>query len=595
MTDLNLGVIGNCSFGALVDGVGRIVWACMPRFDSDPVFCALLDQGNEGAARGVYALALENQVRSEQEYLKNTAILITRLYDDNGAAIEITDFAPRFHQHGRSYRPTMIVRTVRSIAGLPRIRVVLRPAVDYGAARPAITRGGNHVRYVGAELTLRLTTDAPIAYVLDETPFLLEESLGFILGPDETFPRAVSGGCRWLFENTAAYWREWVRLMTVPLEWQDAVIRAAITLKLSSFEETGAIVAAMTTSIPEVANSGRNWDYRYCWLRDAFFVVRALNRLGVVSMMENYLRYVLNILVTSHDGHLQPVYGIALESLLTEREVTSLPGYRGMGPVRVGNQAFEHVQNDVYGHVILAATQAFFDERLLRPAGIDDFHRLERAGDRAYELHDQPDAGMWELRTRSHVHTSSSVMCWAALDRLSKIADHIGLQERASHWSERAQTVRRTILHKAWNEDQQSFVESFGGGGVDGGLLLISDVGLLPATDERFKATVALAEQELRRGNHLMRYVAEDDLGRPKNAFNICTFWYIDALVALERVDEAREVFEGMLLARNHLGLLSEDTDPDTREAWGNFPQTYSLVGIINSAMSLSKGWESVL
>ena len=595
MTDLNLGVIGNCSFGALVDGVGRIVWACMPRFDSDPVFCALLDQGNEGAARGVYALALENQVRSEQEYLKNTAILITRLYDDNGAAIEITDFAPRFHQHGRSYRPTMIVRTVRSIAGLPRIRVVLRPAVDYGAARPAITRGGNHVRYVGAELTLRLTTDAPIAYVLDETPFLLEESLGFILGPDETFPRAVSGGCRWLFENTAAYWREWVRLMTVPLEWQDAVIRAAITLKLSSFEETGAIVAAMTTSIPEVANSGRNWDYRYCWLRDAFFVVRALNRLGVVSMMENYLRYVLNILVTSHDGHLQPVYGIALESHLTEREVTSLPGYRGMGPVRVGNQAFEHVQNDVYGHVILAATQAFFDERLLRPAGIDDFHRLERAGDRAYELHDQPDAGMWELRTRSHVHTSSSVMCWAALDRLSKIADHIGLQERASHWSERAQTVRRTILHKAWNEDRQSFVESFGGGGVDGGLLLISDVGLLPATDERFKATVALAEQELRRGNHLMRYVAEDDLGRPKNAFNICTFWYIDALVALERVDEAREVFEGMLLARNHLGLLSEDTDPDTREAWGNFPQTYSLVGIINSAMSLSKGWESVL
>lgn len=202
---------------------------------------------------------------------------------------------------------------------------------------------------------------------------------------------------------------------------------------------------------------------------------------------------------------------------------------------------------------------------------------------------------MWELRTRSHVHTSSSVMCWAALDRLRKIADHMGLQERASHWNERAQTVRRTILHKAWNDDRQSFVESFGGGGVDGGLLLISDVGLLPATDERFKATVALVEQELRRGNHLMRYVVEDDFGRPQNAFNICAFWYIDALVALERVDEAREVFEGMLQARNHLGLLSEDTDPDTREAWGNFPQTYSLVGIINSAMSLSKGWESVL
>ena len=595
MTDLNLGVIGNCSFGALVDRDGRIVWCCMPRFDGDPVFCELLDKRDDSGGGGVYALTLENQVRAEQEYLRNTAVLITRLYDDNGSAIEITDFAPRFRQNDRSYRPTMIVRTVKPIAGLPRIRVVLRPAVDYGAARPEITHGSNHIRYVCADLTLRLTTDAPLAYVLDETPFLLEEPLGFILGPDETFPRTVCDGCRWLLESTATYWREWVRLMTVPLEWQDAVIRAAITLKLSSFEETGAIVAAMTTSIPEVANSGRNWDYRYCWLRDAFFVVRALNRLGVISMMENYLRYLLNILVTAHDGHLQPVYGIALESRLTEREVTSLPGYRGMGPVRVGNQAYEHLQHDVYGHVILAATQAFFDERLLRPAGIDDFHRLERAGDRAFERHNQPDAGMWELRTRSHVHTSSSVMCWAALDRLSKIADHMGLQERASHWDERAQVVRRTILLEAWNEERKSFAESFGGNGLDGGLLLISDVGLLPATDERFKTTVAAVEKELRRGNHLMRYVVEDDFGQPQNAFNICTFWYIDALVALNRVGEAREVFEGMLAARNHLGLLSEDTNPETGEAWGNFPQTYSLVGVINSAMSLSKSWESVL
>ncbi len=202
---------------------------------------------------------------------------------------------------------------------------------------------------------------------------------------------------------------------------------------------------------------------------------------------------------------------------------------------------------------------------------------------------------MWELRTRAHVNTSSSVMCWAGLDRLSKIADHLGLQERASYWQEKAETARRTIVHEAWSEDRESFVESFGGNAVDGGLLLISDVGFLPAQDPRFKSTVAALEKELRRGNHMMRYVTPDDLGRPQNAFNICTFWYIDALVALGRLGEAREVFESMLEARNHLGLLSEDTDPNTDEAWSNFPQTYSLVGVINSAMRLSRGWDSIL
>ncbi len=331
MADLNLGVIGNCSFGALVNTGGEIVWCCMPRFDGDPTFCKLLDGKDGGSGRGVYAVALENQTRSEQEYLTNTAVLVTRLFDDNGGAIEITDFAPRFQQHGRTYRPTMIVRVVRPLAGLPRVRIVLRPAADYGSVQPQVTYGSNHIRYVRPDLTLRLTTDAPLAYILDEQPFLLEEPLGLILGPDETFPREVHEGCGWLLDSTVRYWREWVRLITVPLEWQDAVIRAAITLKLSSFEETGAVIAAMTTSIPEAADSGRNWDYRYCWLRDAFFVVRALNQLGVVSLMENYLRYLLNILVTSSDGHLQPVYGIALESRLLEREVTSLPGYRGMG------------------------------------------------------------------------------------------------------------------------------------------------------------------------------------------------------------------------------------------------------------------------
>jgi GH15 family glucan-1,4-alpha-glucosidase len=591
---LELGVIGNCSFGALIDTLGRVVWCCLPRFDSDPVFCRLLDGGREEApdGRGIYQIELKGLARSEQHYVRNTAVLATRLYDENGGAVEITDYAPRFGQLGRMYRPTTIVRLLRPLAGAPSVRVLLRPAHSYGAGQPEITHGSNHIRYAGPEHVLRLTTDAPLAYILDETVFVLEEPITLILGPDETFARPIAESGQQFLDLTVDYWHDWVRHLAVPVEWQEAVIRAAITLKLCSFEETGAMIAAMTTSIPEAAKSGRNWDYRYCWLRDAFLVVRALNQLGAAVMMENYLRYVTNIVAAAEDGRLQPVYGIALEKRLPEHNVATLNGYRGMGPVRRGNQAFVQVQNDVYGAVVLASARAFFDTRLLRPASIDDYGRLEIIGERAFEVHDQSDAGIWELRTRAEVHTSSMLMCWAACDRLAKIAIHLELQQRARHWAERADRVAATIHERCWNGDVESFVSTVGGSDVDASLLLMAEVGFIDPAAERFTATLRLIEKTLRRGDHMLRYVAPDDFGSPENAFNICTFWYIEGLAAAGRWQEAREIFENVLACRNHLGLLSEDVDIGSGELWGNFPQTYSLVGLINCATRLSRRWE---
>ncbi|MCP5150881.1 MAG: glycoside hydrolase family 15 protein [Ectothiorhodospiraceae bacterium] len=593
--NLDLGVIGNCTYGALVDREARIVWCCLPRFDSDPVFCGLLANG-QWDGDGEFELRLEEQVRTEQWYLENTAVLVTRLHDAHGACVEIRDFAPRYTLHGRSFRPMTIVRRIQPVTGSARIRIRLRPRFDYGASTPEITRGSNHVRYVGPRLTLRLTTNAPITYVLDETPFVLDRALSMVLGPDETLSGAVEEVARSFEERTVEEWRRWVRRLALPLEWQDAVIRAAITLKLCTYEETGAIVAAMTTSIPEAAGTERNWDYRYCWLRDAFFVVRALNSLSEVETMELYLRYLRNVIRQAGGdlggAHLQPVYGIGLEQQLTESRVESLPGYRGMGPVRVGNQAYEHFQHDVYGNVVLAAAQAFYDRRLLSRPDDHDLALLEAVGERAFAMHDQPDAGMWELRTRSRVHTSSSLMCWAACDRLARITTHLGLPDRAAHWRERARTVRTRICESAWNPSLGAFAESFGGDGLDASLLLMAEVGFLPPSDERFRATVVAIEAKLKRGKHLFRYVAADDFGVPHNAFNICTFWYIDALARTGRTAEARDTFESMLACRNHLGLLSEDTDPATGELWGNYPQTYSLVGIINAAMRLSGPWE---
>jgi GH15 family glucan-1,4-alpha-glucosidase len=590
---LDLALIGNCSIAALVDRMARVVWLCLPRFDGDPVFHGLLGTCSD-ERDGLFAIELENACRSEQAYQENTAVVVTRIFDDAGNAIEIADFAPRFQTKGRMFRPTAFVRRVRPLSGHPRIRVRCRPRFDYGARAPEVTYGSNHMRFVGNGQTVRLTTNASITYVRDETPFLLDGPVSFYFGPDESLTHHPETLCREFEEETVLHWRLWTRRLGLPLDYQEAVIRAAITLKLCTYEETGAIIAAVTTSIPEAANSGRNWDYRYCWLRDAFFVVRALNSLSEMETMENYLRYINNIASMTGSGHVQPLYGIALEDRLIETTV-DLPGYRDMGPVRVGNQAYEHFQHDVYGNIVLGASQAFFDKRLLRQPGVDDFERLEVIGERAFAMHDQPDAGLWELRTRARVHTSSSLMCWAACDRLAKIAHQFGRRERALLWQDRADTIRSVILSRGWNAETNAFVESFEGRDLDASLLLIAEVGFLSPQDPRFIATVERIGETLRRGRHLFRYHAADDFGAPENAFNICTFWYIDALARIGRKEEARDIYETMLSCRNHVGLLSEDTDPVTGEMWGNFPQTYSMVGIINGAMRLSSGWESLV
>ena len=589
-----MAVIGNCAFSALVDQRGRIVWCCLPRFDGDPVFNALLEpSSNADPSPGAFGIEIEDFAEAKQWYEPNTAVLRTQLFDKVGQGIEITDFAPRFESRSRFFRPMMLVRRIRPISGAPRIRVMLDVRYDWGRQIPSVTYGSNHLRFVGDNMTLRLNTDVSISHLRARQPFVLTREHNFILGADESLQEGIADTARHFEQETIFYWRRWSQRLHLPLEWQDAVIRAAITLKLSLFEDTGAIVAAMTTSIPEAPGSQRNWDYRFCWLRDAFFVVRALNSLSEVGTMEDYLRWLANVVVQSKGGHIQPLYGIGLELELPESVIGHLSGYRGMGPVRVGNQAQEHFQHDVYGNVVLGAAQAFHDHRLLHRAGLDEFKRLEEVGAQAVRNYDKPDAGMWELRTRARVHTSSALMCWAACDRLGKIAVVLNQPERASYWQNQAAVMQERILRESWNEERQAFAESFGGRDLDASVLLMIEVGFIEPKDPRFIATVDALETHLCDGPYMRRYEAPDDFGKPETAFNICTFWRIDALARIGRKQQAREIFETMLAARNHVGLLSEDTHPVTGEMWGNFPQTYSMVGIINSAVRLSAPWDS--
>ena len=343
--------------------------------------------------------------------------------------------------------------------------------------------------------------------------------------------------------------------------------------------------------MPEAPGSGRTWDYRFCWLRDAYFVVRSLNRIGASHTMENYINYILTI-VTGHNGELQPVYSIVSTDPIDEQTVPDLKGYRGDGPVRIGNAAVAQNQHDTYGSAILAATPMFFDRRLPQMGDENLFRRLEPLGEMAAKLAFEPDAGIWEYRGRKRIHTHSVSMCWAGCQRLEAIAAHLGLDERANYWGGHAQRIHREMLEKAWNPERQAFTAAFGSDDLDASVLLLPELGAVEAADPRFVSTVNAIERELKRDLNVMRYTSADDFGLPETAFVICRFWLVDALWAIGRKQDARDMFTDALKLRNSYGLMSEDVHPVTNELWGNFPQTYSMAGIILSAIRLSKSWE---
>jgi GH15 family glucan-1,4-alpha-glucosidase len=501
--NLELGVIGNCAIAALVDPRGSIVWSCFPRLDGDPVFCALLQEnGHEGA----FTVEMKDVASSTQRYLDNSAILETLVTDSGGNTIEILDYCPRFLRYGRMFRPPTIMRRIRPVSGRPIVTVRIKPRMANGAVVPEITRGSNHMRFIGPRQVIRVTTNAPISYLLEERSFRLGDDLWFVLGPDEAVPEDVRDVGRNQFEATLDWWQTWVRGLSIPFEWQEAVIRSAITLKLCNFEETGAIVAALTTSIPEAPNTQRNWDYRYCWIRDSFFVIRVLNALGVTRTMEDYIRFITDIVDDAREGGIQPVYSISRESNLEEVISPDLNGYRGMGPVRIGNQAYIQVQNDVYGSLVLACTHVFFDKRLIRQtANTALFEQLEAIGRKAEAVFDRPDAGPWELRTSAAIHTFSAIMSWAACDRLAKIAGVLGRTDRKEYWRSSAERLRKIILERAWSDKRKSLVSTFDGNEIDAILLLVEPLGFLEPDDPRFRMTVDAIGAELKRGDFLFR------------------------------------------------------------------------------------------
>lgn len=587
MSLADLGLIGNCQLAALVRRDGAIVWCSLPRFDSEPIFGALLDERDGGS----FAIGPASGERGVQSYLSNTNVLETRFTTSDGA-FRVLDFAPRFMLYERSFRPTKLIRIVEPLAGTPRILVSCDPVLGWSRRRPVREDGSHHVAFSGYPSELRLTTDAPLTYLRNE-PFALTEKKHFVLAWGAPVEEPLEPLCERFFRETVRYWRRWVKHCHVPAFYQDEVIRSALALKLHCFEDTGAIVASPATSIPESPGSGRTWDYRYCWLRDAYYTLGAFRLLGHFEEREQFLQFLLNVVAGSPDLELAPLYRIDGTTDLDERILENWPGFQGEGPVRVGNAAALHKQHDVFGEMVLALTPLFLDARFrehVTPQTLDLVTRLAR---KAASVAGQPDAGIWEYRSDWCPRTFSSLMCWAAADRMSRIAER-HRPAVVDEFARAGERIRTLILSEGINPERGCLVADHGGRELDAALLQAVSLRLLPPSDPRMHATVDTIRAELGHHGWLKRYRTNDGFGVPTVAFTLCTFWLIEALAVLGRADEARALMEQVRAIDAPLGLLAEDVEPQNGTMWGNFPQAYSHVGLIHAAFAASPRWSEV-
>lgn len=582
----DLGLIGNCQYAALVGRDGSVVWCCLPRLDAEPVFGALLDEEHGGRFR----VGPASGAIGIQRYLPNTNILET-IFEDADGAFRVIDFAPRFEQHHRSFRPTHLLRIIEPIRGTPRIRVTCEPRLGWSRLEPVALPGSNHVRFEGFPSQLRLTTDMPISYISGQ-PFALARRRNLVLTWGEPVEESLDALCDRFLAETTRHWRLWVKRCAVPPLYQEEVIRSALTLKLHCFEDTGAIVAATTTSIPESPASGRTWDYRYCWLRDASYVLAALRWLGQFEECEQFVNFLFDVASGSPGLDLAPLYRIDGRSDLEERVLADWPGFQGQGPVRVGNAAARQHQHDIYGEAALALAPVFLDARFSDEQTEETLELLERLAMKAVAVAGSPDFGIWEARKEPTVQTFSSLMSWAAAAQVASVLDR-RRPVRAGELRSAAARIHAELVERAWSPERGSFVSCYGGSELDAGLLQMAPLRFLPSDDARLTATVDAIVRDLSRDGWLWRYRSDDGLGTPQVAFVLCTFWWVEALAALGRAAEARTVLEHALGALSPLGLLSEDFDP-SEGLCGNFPQAYSHVGLIHAAFQASPAWGRV-
>ena len=585
--NLELGIIGNCHSTALISKKGSIDWCCLPEFDSPSVFGKILDDNIGGA----FEIICDKNYIIEQKYLKNTCILVTK-FSSGKNIFEIHDFMPRYlKKDNKYYSPAEVIRYFKLISGSPKFKINYDPRLEYSSCVTdtfikdefivSITRETNYD-------SLYLYTNFDKKSVVENSEIILKSDGYFSICYNEKIkPQSLNEVFSEL-TRTHIYWLNWCSITPSFSEYENDIIRSAMTLKLLTYDKTGAILAAATTSIPETVGEVRNWDYRFCWIRDASMVIRVVHELGHKNVIRRYLEYIIN-LIPDKGENFQIMYGINREKELTEKTLNHLAGYKNSKPVRIGNAAFNQQQNDIYGalmDIIYTEIRLFSD--------VEDQHEQlwSITKNVAWVINDKwmtPDKGIWEFRGEDQHFTFSKVLCWVAIDRAIKVAELFKKDKKIKKWISLRDRIKKDIFFKGWNKKKRAFTQSYNSSDLDASVLLMEPYGFISANDPKYISTVHAIEKELSNDGLLYRYKNEDDFGLPSSSFTVCTFWFIDALNKIGERQKAKKLFDKLLSYSNHLGLFSEDLDFKTKELLGNFPQAYSHLALIETAMNLNK------
>ena len=578
------GLIGNCSYIAHIEKNTNISWLCLPRFDSDFLFGSMLDKEKGGEFT---ILPQNGGFTSRQAYKENTNILETYVETSGGEMYKVTDFAPRFLNFDRYFKPSMLVRKIEPLIGEPKIKINCQPVADYGKTKLTPTPASNHIQYAGRDQQVRLTTNCSITYIMEEQEFRLQKTVYLVLTYGNPLEAPIESTIEKFLNATCQYWRDWVKSTSIPNFYQKLVVRSSLVLKIHQYEDTGGIIAASTSSLPESPGSTRNCDYRYCWMRDAYYTLNVFNHLGHFEELERYFEFIQNLQVDDK-GRYQPLYSITGSSKLPET-VADLHGYMGNKPVRFGNQAYTHIQNDLYGQVLVTLLPLYADKRFIESEKSHSKPFINNLLQKIEETMDEKDAGLWEFRNLKQEHCYTFLFHWAGASAAIKMAERLSDVEMKNKAVELKNKAIKKI-EACYLPERKAYAQAIGTKNMDASTLQMITMGYFGNDIESANNHLKALEEDLLAKNYLFyRYKHLDDFGEPETTFLICAFWYIEALACVNRLDEAMEGFETLSKYCNHLNLFSEDVDQHTGSQWGNFPQTYSHVGLLNAAYRIDK------
>jgi GH15 family glucan-1,4-alpha-glucosidase len=587
MNNLNYGVIGNCRSAALISDKGSIDWCCLPDFDSPSIFAKILD--NEKG--GYFSIAADEKYVITQKYLLSTNVLCTEYRSDEGI-FEVIDFMPRYKLFDDDYfAAPEIYRYIKYISGNPAFRVEYHPAFNYAREEVSNVTEDNYIRtysMVNPTECIFLYSSLSFDDILNSREIVITQHQFILLSYNQKLIDIDITRVYLEFQRTKVYWLNWSNRSKKYEKYNTEITRSLLVLKIMSFQPTGAILAALTTSIPEAIGEVRNWDYRFCWLRDASMSLETLLRMGHDYSARRFLEYLKGILKSKSDSF-QIMYGIRGERELTETTLPHLAGYENSRPVRIGNAAHMQMQNDVFGYLLNVIYQyyEFFPGTLDE---IEEMWEIVRNISRTVSTHwEKADKGIWEFRFEEKHYVFSKVMSWVAMDRAAKIANALHRYHYYESWQGIANDIKEDVLKNGWKEELQTFTQTYSNSELDASLLLMAEYGFIEANDPKYIKTVVAIRNSLFKDGLVYRYISPDDFGKPSSSFTICSFWLVQALHRIGRKEEAREIFEDLLSYGNHLGLFSEDIDFKTKRLLGNFPQAYSHLALINTATLFSR------